>query len=300
VSDAEGPFDVSIVVVAHDVRDELLRCLESIAEHAPPLRVETIVVDNGSRDGTAAAVAAAHPAAVVVRLERNVGMRARNEGLRRARGRHRMFLDSDARLTAGALARLVATLDERPDAGLVGPRLVHADGSLQLSCRRQPSLVLPLLRRPPLARWFEDGRHVARHLMRDDRLDRPREVEYVIGACQLFTAAAQRAAGEIDPWMFYGPDDADWCLRIRAAGWRVVYEPRAAVVHDYRRATASRPLSRAALLHLVAFYRFQWKWRGRRRWIAAAGRELDARAGELPPGGSPPEPVATAAGAARG
>jgi GT2 family glycosyltransferase len=269
--------DVSVVVVAHDVRDEVLACLASVQAHAGPLTVETFLVDNGSADGTAEAVRDEFPAVEVVRLERNRGVAARNEGLRRARGRMRMFLDSDARLTPGALAELVAYLDSHPEAGLVGPRLVYEDGTHQLSARRYPPVLLPLLRRPPLGRFLGDSGRVRRHLMADEPHDETREVEYVLGACQLFTARAQAAAGEVEE-MLFGPDDVDWCLRIRSAGLAVVYHPAATVVHAYRRTSAERPLSRVALHQLAAFARFQWKWRRERGRLLREGRELDARA----------------------
>jgi GT2 family glycosyltransferase len=270
--------DVSIVVIACDVRDEVIACLRSVEEHSGPVRVETILVDNASRDGTAEAVGAQFPKTTVIRLDKNHGLAARNFGLRVARGRTRMFLDSDALLSEGALSTLLSFLVHHPEVGLVGPRLVYPDGTLQLSARRYPPLLLPLLRRPPFARFFEDSAPVRRHLMADERHDETREVEYVIGACQLFTAEAQTAAGEIDPRMFFGPDDADWCFRIRNSALSIVYHPAATVVHDYRRASLQRPFSKIAFEQLRAFARFQWKWRHDRRRLIEEGREMDVRA----------------------
>lgn len=273
-----APPDVSVIVVAHDVREEVLACFASVERYAAPATYELLLVDNASSDGTAAAVADAFPAAEIVQLPRNVGVAARNEGLRRARGRTRMFLDSDARLTAGALSELVAYVDAHPEAGLVGPRLVYEDGSLQLSARRFPPVLLPLMRRPPLGRFFDRSRWVRRHLMADEPHDRTREVEYVLGACQLFTARAQAGAGEIDERIFFGPDDVEWCLGVRAAGLQVVYHPEATVVHGYRRTSAGRPVSRVALAQLRAFARFQWKWRRERARLLREGLEMDERA----------------------
>jgi GT2 family glycosyltransferase len=275
-----GAPDVSVIVVTHDVREEVLGCLASVEEHAAPVKAEVLLVDNASRDGTDEAVAETFPEVEVVPLAANVGVAARNAGLRRARGRLRMFLDSDARLTAGALPELVSFLDTHPEVGLVGPRLVYEDGTLQLSARRFPPRLLPLMRRPPFGRLFEDGAAVRRHLMADERHDVTREVEYVLGACQLFTAGAQAAAGEIDPRIFFGPDDVDWCLRIRRAGLQVAYHPAATVVHGYRRSSAAKPVSRIALRQLAAFARFQWEWRQDRPRLIQEGREMDARAGQ--------------------
>jgi GT2 family glycosyltransferase len=287
--------DVSIIVVAADVREEVLECLAAIDRHAGSVAVETILVDNGSRDGTADAVRARYPGTRLVRLRRNRGVAARNEGLRAATGRFRMFLDSDARLTDGALSELVAFMEAHPDVGLIGPRLVYPDGTLQLSARRFPPWSLPLRRRPPLERLLGDSPAVRRHLMADDRHDLPREVEYVLGACQLFSAAAQRAAGEFGRLMFYGPDDAEWCFRVRTAGFRVMYCPDAVVVHDYRRSTRSRLVSKAALSQVVTFYQFQWKWRRARSRLVREGRAMDARAAARADGSADP-----AAEAARG
>jgi GT2 family glycosyltransferase len=278
--------DVSVIVIALDVRDEVMACLQSVRDHGGGLAVETILVDNGSGDGTAEAVRAAFPDTRIVQLDRNEGLPARNHGLRIAQGRHRMFLDSDAALTAGALPDLVAYLDANPHVGLVGPRLTDPDGTLQPSARRMPPLSIPFRRRPPLARWLEDSPVVRRHLMLDVPADRTREAEYVIGACQAFSAAAQAAAGEIDPRIMLGPDDIDWCLRIRAAGFRVAYRPEVSVVHAYRRDSAKRPISRAAVIHLRCFAYLQWKWRRERRRLRAESAEMERREFRLPEPGT--------------
>jgi GT2 family glycosyltransferase len=273
---AEAPV-VSIVVVAHSVREDLERCLGSIEAHAS-LRVETILVDNASTDRTSEWVREAHPEVRLVELDENLGVAARQHGMNRATGRYTMFLDSDAELTPGALRAMVDALDEHPDWGLLGPRLVYEDGTLQLSCRRFPPLVLPLLRRPPLDRFLGESKTVRRHLMADVDHARARPVLYVLGACQLFRTELARKAGPVDSFIFYGPDDLDWCIRIRDAGGEIVYFPDATVVHRYRRMTRDRPLSRAALRHLKAFLYVQWKYRRRRRELIRLDRELDARA----------------------
>ena len=269
--------DVTIVVVAFDVRRELERCLASIDRHAG-VHTETVLVDNASTDGTSDWARASHPDVDLVVLPENLGVAARQHGLERAEGRYTMFLDSDAALTAGALPSMVDALDSHADWGLLGPRLVYDDGTLQLSCRRFPPRTLPLLRRPPLGRFFEDGPAVRRHLMADFDHERPRPVFYVLGACQLFRTSLARSAGRFDSQIFFGPDDIDWCIRIRDAGGEIVYFPQATVVHSYRRMTESAPVSSAAWQHLRAFAYFQWKYRHRRAEFLRLEDELDRRA----------------------
>jgi N-acetylglucosaminyl-diphospho-decaprenol L-rhamnosyltransferase len=280
-----APIDVSIVIIGHDARDETLGCLASIAQWSGALAVEAIYVDNGSSDGSVEAVRAAFGDTRIVELTRNEGGSARNHGLDVARGRYRMFLDTDARLTEGALEELVRFLRSRPDVGLVGPRLVYPDGGPQPSARRLPPPHLPFLRRPPLVRFFDDGATVRHHLMAAEMADDPdrtREVEYVIGACQLFTAAAERVAGRLDPRIPFAPEDIDWCLAVRTGGLRIAYHPAATVVHGYRRTSAQSPFSRQSAEHLYGFVYFLFKWRRRWRTLRADGRRIDRAGGRLP------------------
>ena len=278
---AGGEPRVTIVVVAHSVRRELERCFASIQRHAG-LPVETILVDNASLDDTRSWVQKAHPEVRLVELDSNLGVAARDHGLRESRTPYTMFLDSDAALTRGALPSLVEALERNPGWGLVGPRLVYDDGTLQRSCRRFPPLMLPLLRRPPLAWLFEDSRVVRRHLMAGFDHASTRPVLYVLGACQLFRTALANVAGPFDQRVFLGWDDADWCFRIRDAGGEVVFVSDATVVHSYRRQTRRRPISRAALRQLSAFVYFQRLYRGRRKELIELAQELDRASGAIP------------------
>jgi GT2 family glycosyltransferase len=271
------PATVTIVVVAHSVRDELERCFGSIADHAG-LPVHTILVDNASQDDTLDWVRGAHPEVEVVQLQANLGVAARDHGLRRSRSPYTMFLDSDAALTPNALPAMVSALAENGEWGLLGPRLVYDDGSLQMSCRRFPPLGLPLYRRPPFDRIFERRRTVRHHLMAEFDHLRIRPVLYVLGACQLFRTSLARRAGPFDDRVFLGWDDADWCFRIRNAGGEIVYFPEATVVHSYRRQTRREPASRAAIRQLVAFLYFQRTYWSRREELLSLQEDLDRRA----------------------
>ena len=266
--------DVSIVVIGHSVRHELMSCFQSIERYAG-VAVEVIYVDNGSTDDTLEWVGRTMSPVTAISLDENRFGAARTPALQRARGRYTMFLDSDARLTEGALPSMVAALDRHATWGLLGPKLVYDDGDLQLSCRRFPPLMLPVIRRPPLDRFFEDGRAVRRHLMADSEHDHVRPVLYVISACQLFRTSLARRVGDIDPKLAWGWEDTDWCIRIRAVGGEVVYFPHATVVHTYRRLTRRRPLSRDALRQLRCHIHFQRKYLRKRRELIRLGAELD-------------------------
>jgi GT2 family glycosyltransferase len=160
-------------------------------------------------------------------------------------------------------------LDAHPAVGLVGPRLVNPDGSLQLSCRTFPPARLPFLRRPPLSRVFEHRRTVNRHLMRDFDHATPRAVDWVMGACQCYTAAMLDAVGRYDERIFsHGGEDTDWCLRVWQAGSEVHYVPSAEVVHAYSHLSRRRPFSRPGRRAVVDYFYMQWKHRGARAGFA--------------------------------
>ena len=126
--------DASAVVVTYNALPWIERCLESVRGE------ETVVVDNGSTDGTVRVVRERFPEAAVVEQE-NLGLAAGwNAGMALASGRYFLILNADAWLTEGSLARLVAFADERPDVAVVGPRLSNTDGSLQRSVRGVPNL----------------------------------------------------------------------------------------------------------------------------------------------------------------
>jgi GT2 family glycosyltransferase len=268
---------VTIIVIGHSVRGELERCFASIDAHAE-LPVRIVYVDNASDDDTLDWVAQAHPEVHVVALAENEGEPARNHGLPLVESPYTMFLDSDAALMPGALRTLVGALESNPSWGLVGPRLVYDDRTLQHSCRRFPPLLLPILRRPPLDRFFEHGRIVGRHLMTDFGYDRTRPVLYLIGACQLFRTSLARSAGPFERGVFFGWSDADWCFQIRDAGGEIVFVADAGVIHSYRRTSRAKPTSGFALRQLRAFGFFQRKYWQRRRSFRALADQLDARA----------------------
>jgi len=271
---------VTIVVVANSVRQELERCFASIKRNAG-LPVDTILVDNASLDDTRNWIRSAHPEVRLIELDRNLGVAARDYGLRESRTPYTMFLDSDAALAPGTLPSLVEALERNPGWGLVGPRLEYDDGTLQRSCRRFPPLMLPLLRRPPLGWLFEDSRVIRRHLMADFDHASTRAVLYVLGACQLFRTALADVAGPFDQRVFLGWDDADWCFRIRDAGGEVVFVAEATVLHSYRRQTRRRPISRAALRQLAAFAYFQRLYWRRRKELKGLSEELDRASGGI-------------------
>ena len=217
--------DVSVVVVTHNSAPWIERCLESVRGH------ETIVVDNGSSDGTARLVRERFPDVRLVE-QGNVGMGAGNNvGMRLGSGRYFLLLNSDAWVVGDAVERLARFADEQQEVAVVGPRLLNEDGTLQRSARAFPTLwrlateYLFLRKLAPRSRalnaFYEGG---------FDH-DEAREVDWLFGACLLVRRDAADEVGLFDEDFFMFSEETDWCFRFRQAGWGVWFFPGAEVVH---------------------------------------------------------------------
>jgi N-acetylglucosaminyl-diphospho-decaprenol L-rhamnosyltransferase len=235
---------VSVVVVSYNTAALLRNCLESIGQ-ADDVSREVFVVDNASTDGSAALVANEFPAVRLVPNATNVGFtRANNQALRQARGRYLLLLNPDAELRPGALATLVAYLDSHPNVGVVGPRLYYPDGAVQSSRRRFPTLATGFVESTVLQSWMPRAGVLCRYYCEDLPDDRSHEVDWLIGACLLVRREAVAPIGLFDERFFMYSEETDWCRRIKLAGWSVVYNPEAVVIHHESRSAGQNPARR--------------------------------------------------------
>lgn len=221
--------EISAVIVSYNVRALLDRCLRSLELSD---QTEAIVVDNASTDGTAAFLDRYYPTVRLIANRTNPGFgAANNQGMELARGTYVLFLNPDAELRPGALASLREALAARPEVGVVGPRLRYADGRIQSSRRRFPTLITALAESTVLERWWPNSPAVRSYRVRDSSDDEAREVDWLNGACLLTRRAVIDRVGGFDPRFFMYSEELDWCRRVREAGWPIVYWPAAEVIH---------------------------------------------------------------------
>lgn len=221
---------LSILIVNWNVRDLLRECLRSIERGRGGLAVEVIVVDSASSDDSVAMVAAEFPWVTLLPQADNVGFpRGNNIALARARGDALLLLNPDTVIRGDALPVLVAYLAAHPDVGAVGPQLLNPDGSVQSSRRRFPTLATGFLE----STWLEGLAPgvLRRYYALDLPDDATADVDWLTGACILVPRAVYERVGGLDEGYYMYSEELDWCRRIRAAGWRVVYLPTAQVVH---------------------------------------------------------------------
>jgi GT2 family glycosyltransferase len=226
-------MDLSVVTVNYKMREPLLECLESARREAAGVAFELAVVDNHSGDDSRVAVAERFPEARYVANDQNLGYaRAVNQGLAATSGRYVLILNPDCVLQPGSIRALMQRLDGSPGAAVAGPKILDGDGTLQYSCRSFPDHFTFLFNRYSLLTLlFPRNRYSRRYLLLDWDHASTRVVDWVSGACMMVRRAAVERVGGMDEHFFMFNEDVDWCRRFQLAGYQVVYEPTAAVVH---------------------------------------------------------------------
>jgi N-acetylglucosaminyl-diphospho-decaprenol L-rhamnosyltransferase len=242
--------ELTFCVVNTSQRELLLRGLDAIAREREtlPFATEVLVLDNGSRDGSAEA-ARAHPTMeeVIALPERRGKALNDSELLRRARGRYALLLNEDSELLPGATLALYEALEERPEAACAGTTLRRSDGSTQASAWRFPTPLTALAGALFLHRLLtvqsSDGHRArsTRSTPRGPRIGQPREVDWCQSAALLVRRAAAEQVDYLDPDFFVYSDEVDFAHRLRDAGWRSVHVPAAVAVHHEQLSTDAIP-----------------------------------------------------------
>ena len=224
---------LSIIIPTYNAHEWIQGCIDSIRLHHPSCDYEIIVVDDRSTDDTVAIVRAQFPDIRLFANEKNVGFgRTVNVGLKAAAGAHLLVLNNDTWMHEGALDAMIGYLDAHPDTGIVGPKVLSGDGSLQQQCRRRiPTPMAALLYFTGVAGWFPKNETVAGYLMTAADENQTTEVDAVSGACLMVRRAVlDRIMGFDEEYYLYG-EDMDFCWRTKLAGWKVVYFPEAIITH---------------------------------------------------------------------
>jgi hypothetical protein len=227
---ARGEVELSYCVVNTSQRELLLRGLDAIARERPavPFATEVLVLDNGSRDGSATA-AREHPAVtdVIALAERRGKALNDTELLRRARGRYALLLNEDSELLTGATLALREALEARRDAACAGAQLLRADRTEQACAWRFPTVLTALAGALFLHRLYTV----------QSKGQQTRAVDWCQSSALLVRREAAAQVGYLDPDFFVYSDEVDFAKRLRDAGWRSLYVPGARAVHHEQLST---------------------------------------------------------------
>ena len=224
--DATVVPDMSIVLVCWNNKDYLEPCLKSLYESGLKSSFDVVVTDNGSTDGSQAMLAEKFPGVRIIQNDGNVGLgKASNQGIEMTQGRYVLLLNNDTIVNAEALDVLVEFLDDHPEAGAVGGKLLNPDGSFQSGYAGFSTLLEEFLITTHLGEILWDG-----YPSHGDT-DQVKQVGWLSSACLLLRRSALDEVGLLDESYFIYGDEADLQFRLNKAGWKVYFLPSSEIIH---------------------------------------------------------------------
>jgi GT2 family glycosyltransferase len=242
-------------IINYNTRDHLRLCLQSIE---PSCRPHVLVVDNASSDGTPEMLEEEFPEVKLLANEHNPGYgAAANQAVQACQAPFLLLLNSDTRLQPGAGQKLSAYMEENPNAAIVGPRLLNADGSLQISTFPFPTPLATLVRETAAGRLLGATPWLKERYLPAWSHNRPRRVPWVLGAALALRRSACQAVGGFDDSFFMYYEEIDLCYRTQQAGWEVHFAPVTEVVHIREASTIQQrqEMIRELYVSMKKFYR---------------------------------------------
>ncbi|HEX7298617.1 MAG TPA: glycosyltransferase family 2 protein [Solirubrobacteraceae bacterium] len=223
--------DLSIVVVSTNEAHWLEACLKSVYAQAGSARLDVVVVDNESKDGTRELVERCFPKARVVSCANRGFAHANNRALMTCTARYALCLNPDTEILQGAFGELVEMLDRRPEIGLLGVKQLDGELSLYPTVRRFPSARRALAEAFTAESWPLRPAGLGERELDLRKYESELECDWVTGAFMLIRREALLGAGLLDERLFLFSDEPDLCLRVKRGGWKVVHSPAMTIVH---------------------------------------------------------------------
>lgn len=226
-------IDISIVIVNYNVKDFLHQCLESIRLSSKDLLIETIVVDNNSSDNSVNYLQPLFPDVSFIALDENIGFgKANNVGFEKASGKYVLILNPDTILSEDTLTSMMNYMEDNPNTGMAGCKVLNPDGTFQLACRRGfPTPWAAFTKLFGLQKLFPRSKIFAQYNLTylDENDTYP--IDALIGAFMFCRKDALDDSGGFDPDYFMYGEDIDLCYKFKEMGWRVDYAPVTSIVH---------------------------------------------------------------------
>lgn len=256
-------MDISIIIVNYKSRDKLITCLDSITKaNLGGLAYETIVVENNSGDNLSDL---SYPNLKIIISPDNLGMGGGNNlGIKNSSGEYILISNPDIVFETNTIISLYEYFKADKNVGLIGPKLINPDGSLQYSCVRFPKFYIPLLRRTAIGSFFPST--LDYYLMKHTDHNQVQRVDWLLGAC-FMVRRSEIKDGLFDERYFMYFEDVDLCRQINTRGQSVIYYPVVSVIHNHARQSAGLPWYKAlfkdriAREHLKSAFRYFKKWK---------------------------------------
>lgn len=227
-------MDLSIIIVSWNVRDLLQKCLESIYKFTRGVTFEIFVIDNASADAVVDMVRSNFPGVRLTANKTNLGFSAaNNQGIKQSSGDYVLLLNPDTELIEDSFTKMINFARTKPDAGIIGPRLLNVDRRVQPSVRRLPEIWDQLWILLKLHRVWPKFPSYQRYLGSDIRTDASCPVPQVMGACFLIKKIVLDEIGLLDEKFFIWFEEVDFCRRAAAAGFATWFYADTSVIHHY-------------------------------------------------------------------
>lgn len=270
-------MELAIVILNYNTRGLLKYCLRGIAKFPPSLPYEIIVVDNGSRDGSAQMVKEeflsgeksllSQKIPVKLReLPKNTGhAKGNNLGIKASIAPFIFLMNTDILFLDNSLDKLCHHLKNNPRLGAVAPQLLNPDKTIQFSAFHFPKFYIPLLRRTTLGKTKWGKRELDNYVLADWDHRSIKEIDWAMSSALLLRRQALEQVGLFDERFFVYMADLDLCRRLKQAGWQIYYLPEAKFIHYYRRESAEVFGLRSLLqlitrIHLKDWFKYLLKW----------------------------------------
>jgi GT2 family glycosyltransferase len=225
-------IDLSVIVVNWNTCEFLRGCLASVLAESAELALELLVIDNDSQDDSLNMLATEFPQATVIANTANVGFAAaNNQGIALATGRHVVLLNPDTKVVDKALAKMVTYLDQHPSVGVVGPKLMLPDGTIQGGAAGHDPSPGTVFAYALVLHSLFPHRVRGLWLAKENYQAAENDVDWVAGACLMVRAPVIQQVGPMDTSFFMYAEDIEWCYRIKKAGWRIVCLSSTSVIH---------------------------------------------------------------------
>ena len=263
---------LSIIILNYNHKNLLKNCLKSLKEADIKLDYELIITDNNSKDGSQeflSQIKTKNPDLKVILNNKNLGYaQANNQAIKIARGKYVLILNPDVIVLPDSVEQLVKYLEKNEKAGMVGPQLLNPNKTIQYSCYRFPKLITPAVRRTFLGKLPGFKKELERYLMLGFDHLQTREVDWLIGACLMIRKEVLEEVEYFDERYFLYFEDVDLAKKIWQAGYKVVYFPKAQMIHFHRRLSADKSafvslFSKITWVHIISALKFFAKWRGK-------------------------------------
>ncbi len=281
-------MDLSIVILNYKQKGLVKQCIKGIVASRPNIDYELIVVDNDSNDDCLEMVKIIFkneilaekqqklpldnplkiPPILTIQAKSNDGFAAGNNlGIKAAKGKYIMIINPDIAVVPDALEKMIDFMDKDESIGMIGPKLINPDGSVQYSCRRFPNLFTPIYRRTIFGKLLFAKKYLVSYLMIDYDHESTVKVDWLFGACLLIRKSVLDKVGMFDERFFMYFEDLDLCRRFWSEGYKVIYFTEVEMVHYHQRLSAAKNgiwgiFSKGGRIHLASGIKYFAKYLG--------------------------------------